>query len=297
MRILFATDGSSHAAAAQRFLRALPWEAGTAIRVLSVVPRSYPFMAPSVEPAMASWEAMEPLMEEEAELAWDATRLAERELQADGLEVSTAVRSGDPAHEILRELEEWGADLLALGSRGLTGLDRLLLGSVARNVARHASRPVLVARAPGHGLRQAVLATDGSPHSAEAARFAAALPQSPELHWTALHVVRPAVLRSLLPEYRERHGDRATEIGRLQRAEAEQLAEGAAAILRGAGRDGSPAIRDGDPVAEIVECAREHQADLIVAGARGVSPIQALLVGSVADRLLREAHCSVLLVR
>jgi nucleotide-binding universal stress UspA family protein len=52
----------------------------------------------------------------------------------------------------------------------------------------------------------------------------------------------------------------------------------------------------GDPATEILRVAEERNADLVVAGARGVSLIERLLVGSVADRLLKEAPCSVLIV-
>jgi nucleotide-binding universal stress UspA family protein len=52
----------------------------------------------------------------------------------------------------------------------------------------------------------------------------------------------------------------------------------------------------GDPADEILRLAEEREADLIVAGARGVSFLERLLVGSVADRLLKYADCSVLIV-
>lgn len=297
MRILFATDGSDAAGAARRFLDALRLPEGSAVRAVAVIPLLYPAMAPSVEPTVGSWVAMEPLLEAEEGMMRDALAQAEQGLARPGLEVSTHLRRGDPAHAILQEAEEWGAELVVVGSRGLSGLDSLLLGSVARNVAKHCPRPVLVARAPGHAFHSAILATDGSAHAGDAARFAARLPLPEQAEWTALHVVRPPRLHSLLPERRGDHGDVATEIDQRQRAEAEAVVQRAAAELNAAGATVRTAVRDGDPAAEIVKCAQEHHADLIVAGSRGVSPIEALLVGSVADRLLKEAHCSVLLVR
>jgi nucleotide-binding universal stress UspA family protein len=56
------------------------------------------------------------------------------------------------------------------------------------------------------------------------------------------------------------------------------------------------AVREGDPASEIQAAAVEMGADLIVAGARGASLIRGLVVGSVADRLLRSREASVLLV-
>ena len=69
-------------------------------------------------------------------------------LGASGIEGVAHVRSGDAAHEIISAASEWGVDLIVTGSRGLGGLERLLLGSVARNVVLHARCSVLVVRRP-----------------------------------------------------------------------------------------------------------------------------------------------------
>lgn len=72
-------------------------------------------------------------------------------LRAAGLEVTGKVTSGDPAHEILRAAGEVDADLIVMGTHGRTGLTRLLLGSVARNVILHTHASVLVMRRPWLG--------------------------------------------------------------------------------------------------------------------------------------------------
>jgi nucleotide-binding universal stress UspA family protein len=58
------------------------------------------------------------------------------------------VRNGDAAGEIVAVAERRGADLIVLGSRGRTGLRRLLLGSVARNVVSGSTASVLIVRDP-----------------------------------------------------------------------------------------------------------------------------------------------------
>ena len=63
-----------------------------------------------------------------------------------GIPTTPHVRSGDPASEILDAAQERGADLIVTGSRGLGGLESLLLGSVARNVLTHARCSVLIVR-------------------------------------------------------------------------------------------------------------------------------------------------------
>jgi nucleotide-binding universal stress UspA family protein len=62
-----------------------------------------------------------------------------------------AVREGDPRSVIVDEAEEWGADMIVLGSHGYTGLKRLLLGSVAQSVAAHAHCSVEIVRRKAAG--------------------------------------------------------------------------------------------------------------------------------------------------
>jgi nucleotide-binding universal stress UspA family protein len=63
-----------------------------------------------------------------------------------GIPATAHVRTGDVAHEILDAASDHGADLVITGSRGLGALDRLLLGSVARNVLTHFDGSVLIMR-------------------------------------------------------------------------------------------------------------------------------------------------------
>lgn len=58
--------------------------------------------------------------------------------------VTPRVRTGDPAHEIVAEAREWGADLIVMGTHGRRGLGRMFLGSVAETVVRHAPCAALV---------------------------------------------------------------------------------------------------------------------------------------------------------
>ena len=79
--------------------------------------------------------------------ATSAEAMAAR-LSAIGIPATGHVRNGDVAHEILHAARDAGADLVITGSRGLGALDRLLLGSVARNVLTHFDGSVLVMREP-----------------------------------------------------------------------------------------------------------------------------------------------------
>ena len=147
-RIVLSEDGSEAAAVARRTLAARPF-AGRPVRVVSVAHVPAPWHAAAspmaTEPALKVWdEALRVQREEHEQLATAAAN----ELADAGTQVETDVRVGDPAGEIVAAASEWNADLVAIGTHGRTGLKRLLLGSVARNVLQHAPCSVLVARTP-----------------------------------------------------------------------------------------------------------------------------------------------------
>lgn len=66
----------------------------------------------------------------------------------DSLPVEHLLGEGEPAEEIVRLARELPCDLIVMGTHGRTGLDRLLLGSVAEQVVRHAPCPVLTVKPP-----------------------------------------------------------------------------------------------------------------------------------------------------
>jgi nucleotide-binding universal stress UspA family protein len=297
VKILIATDGAPDAAAALESLAALPLPPGSAVHVVSVVTDPRVPVGPFGEPPFASWEALEELHEAERRAAAEAVEEAAARLAREGVAVTSAVRVGGAAHEILQAAAESGAELVVLGGNELTAVEEFFLGSVARNVAKHADRPVLIARAPRHGLKRVVLAVDGSEHAARATAFVARLPLPPETEVQAVHVVRPyRPHRSLLAREGDRHAETVEELRRQYYEAAAELVEGARSELEAAGKRAAAAIGEGDPTREILGFAAAGEADLIVAGARGVSVIQGLLVGNVADRLLKSAPGSVLLV-
>jgi nucleotide-binding universal stress UspA family protein len=77
----------------------------------------------------------------------DATLKSAAEMaKADGVDVETYARQGDPADAILDVAEEQGADLIIVGNKGMTGAKRFLLGSVPNKVSHHAPCSVLIIR-------------------------------------------------------------------------------------------------------------------------------------------------------
>ena len=80
------------------------------------------------------------------EVAEGVLARAARELEAEGVEVETHAREGDPADVIIQVAEELGAELIVVGSRGLTGLERFMLGSVSSKLSHHAPISLMVVR-------------------------------------------------------------------------------------------------------------------------------------------------------
>ena len=80
-----------------------------------------------------------------------------KELQSDGLfRIKTVVRTGSPYEEILKVAEEEQADMMILGSNDKSALDRLLTGSVGKDVEKRACVPVVVAKTGGFSVKDAV---------------------------------------------------------------------------------------------------------------------------------------------
>jgi nucleotide-binding universal stress UspA family protein len=145
-RVVLATDGSPSAKAAERVLTTWPIFAGLPIHVLSVVDTVRPWTT-DLLPTMSglvldaySADVREAVKHER--IASDsAARLRDGNRVADW-----EVRAGDAAAEVITVVEDQRAELVVLGSRGHTGVTRLLLGSVARNVLSGSTSSVLIVR-------------------------------------------------------------------------------------------------------------------------------------------------------
>jgi nucleotide-binding universal stress UspA family protein len=283
-RILLATEGSEGADQAIRFLGGLGLPSSTTVQVTCVVDQFIESLLEEVKPPTGRDFAHRVV--EEA-----VTRLA-----ADGLQACYQIRRGDSAHQVILAADAFDADLIVVGSRGLTGLASFVLGSVARDVAQHSTRSVLVVRGSEGAPSEVVLALDDSNQAARGLELAGWLPRAAAV--TAVNVVRPAhPLLGLAAIQDAGLFDRLHQAEERSRAAGEKLVAEAAARLQAAGKQTRTEVRHGDPASEILTVCEERKAGLLIAGARGRSPLNALVLGSVADRLLRAAPCSLLLAR
>lgn len=147
-RVLLAVDGSKCSDTVTRFLVELPLLRRCEVIVMTAL-QSH-LMAWMKTPTLAFQTNQELLARlqttEEAE-ARKITAKAEKQFQTKGYKTASVVIRGGAGESILAAAKEYKPDIIALGSRGLSGIESLLLGSVAERVARYADGSVLVGRA------------------------------------------------------------------------------------------------------------------------------------------------------
>lgn len=226
--------------------------------------------------------------EAEAKLEVLADRVRSRDIP-----VSTRIEVGYPDEVIVEVSARIGAAIIVVGTKGLTGLKRLLLGSVAEKVARTSHTNVLVARGEARRFARILVATDFSPASERALQVASAL-AAPTARIDVLHSWQyPAGL----------HGVRTAEPteGPLADIRDQIVARvdklGAALVerYRSATRE-VHFVREFGSAREVIHDRLEAEPyDLVATGTHGYRGVRRFLLGSVAEATLRHAPCSVLI--
>lgn len=143
MKILLAIDGSEHSARTVEAIGSHTWPSGSLVRVLSVVDQ---VVTATPEVAIFSGEAIEAERQQLEQIADELTTRFANWLCSAGLTAEKRVRAGDPKSMIIDEAQEWGADLIVVGSHGHTGFKQWLLGSVAQSIVSKAPCSVYVVR-------------------------------------------------------------------------------------------------------------------------------------------------------
>jgi nucleotide-binding universal stress UspA family protein len=289
MRIMLATDGSKAAQAATAYLKELPLPPSTTLRITAVV------TLPALAIEAASVRDFERAALDEARRLVEATRAT---LAPRGYPIETDVAVGDPRVEIVRQAEEWGADLIVLGARGLGMFKRLLLGSVSLAIARQARCSVLVVKGRPRKFGSVLVAMDGSEESFQAVRFlhSLALPRQSKVRLLSVverlryPTTAPGALRGqLLQMLKELEAERRGELDKVLERAAAQFDDKITRVTR--------YTPTGNPADEILTTANAFDTGLVVVGARGLGGAARLLLGSVSEKVLCHARCPVLIAR
>jgi nucleotide-binding universal stress UspA family protein len=301
MKILIGYDGTKGADLALDDLRraGLPREAE--VLVVSVTEPSFVLSGPgSLEMIIARDSIVG--MEKARTLAEKAVRRIRSDFPGWGVE--EAVVSGSPSGALIVKADEWGADLLVVGSHGHTTLGRFFLGSVSQTIVTPARCSVRVARIhpdkqrtdPGSPAR-IIIGVDSSP-GAEAAVRAVASRQWPE--GSEARVVNGLWIIPPVSEEEEMHEHiamQAAEWVAREKPVAEEIVESAVEQLKTSGLTTTAIIKVEEPKRLLLSEAERWNADCIFVGARGLSRIKRVLLGSISMAVVTRAHCSVEVVR
>jgi nucleotide-binding universal stress UspA family protein len=226
--------------------------------------------------------------------AADAAAADGPDLQALSL-VQEQIESAHPADAILSYADDHAVDLIVMGTHGRRGVDRMLFGSVTEAVVRRASCPTLTVRAdadgpPAQTVRRVLTPIDFSDASGVAIDHAKEIALTYGAEIDLLHVVEE-------PSYPSAYG---AGVGPFPTREVLDRVEAQLATM--AEHDiGYEHVmveaRTGHPPSTILDYAEETGADLIVLATHGRTGLDRMLLGSVAERVLRQSPVPVFIVK
>lgn len=161
-RVLLVTDGSPHSQRALEYLERMPLPEGTELTAIHILPplpspaliaRTWPAGSEVMAP-LPSYETEQMIARQAEEEERQGRELLDRtvkHLEKAGIHATPVLLRGDGATEILDYVQAHQIDLIVAGSRGLSQMKRLLLGSLSRKLVHYASCSVLIVKGGGHG--------------------------------------------------------------------------------------------------------------------------------------------------
>jgi nucleotide-binding universal stress UspA family protein len=198
----------------------------------------------------------------------------------------TMVCDGYPGSMIHEISQQMGSDLIVLGTHGAQGTEKMLLGSVAEEIFRSATCPVMTVgpnvKATASSFNSILLATDLSVHSLRAAQHAVSWALESRAQLALLHVINdtPRKLTSVLEQ-------------RIALLELRSLLSNEAMFWC----DPITEVAFGHPEEEILKAAERLGTDLIVMAVKRASALATHIPGSLASKIVRKAQCPVLTIR
>jgi nucleotide-binding universal stress UspA family protein len=142
IRLIVGVDGSEYSEAAVSTISDRHWAHGTEVRIVHGAAAVPPAASPEMLMQISEWIASE------NERVNEVIGNSNRKLEKAGLRVSTLVKGTDARYLLTKEAEDWDADCIFLGARGMGALERFMLGSVSSSVAARAHCSVEVVSLP-----------------------------------------------------------------------------------------------------------------------------------------------------
>lgn len=211
-------------------------------------------------------------------------------------DVIPIVRFGKPFLEIIQIVKEKKVDLLAIGTHGRAGMDRVILGSVAERIVRKAGCPVMVIRGRKYvGFKRIIVPIDFSDCSRKALEYAIATAKAHNSKLTILHVYEESFIEPYVnaANSEEEAGEIMKEIEFVNEIKYDEFLK----TVDLSGVEYEKLLKKGVPETDIVEIAMEQQANLIVMGTHGRSGIKHILIGSTSEEVVRAVHCDIIIVK
>lgn len=278
-KVLLAIDGSETSMHALReFIRFSKTEK-LSITVVSVIP-------PYEGDLAATWtNNIITSMKKQCDISLsEALKIAQKE----GVTIEAVCAEG-AIHEKIVDLADMGNyDLLVMGKKGMSLVERAFVGSVTSRVIGYSRQDVLVIPDGAEiGGKNLLVATDGSAYSEAAARRAIEIAKQYHSEIKVLSVVDVTIEFTL----------RAQEVYEDLIAKAKGFTNSIKEKALSAGVKAEALVRDGEVYKVIIDVAKEYPTDMIVMGSLGRTGIKRLLMGSTAERVLGHASFPVLIVK
>jgi nucleotide-binding universal stress UspA family protein len=272
MNVLVPLDGSSLAEGILRHIPPLLMARKAKLLLLQVLPRG------SSE------------QDEAAALRYLAD--ATKEVAASGEEPEAILRIGDPADQILSVADDYKADQIVMATHGRSGVARIIRGSVAERVLRNATVPVYLASPKGlsgksnESFSRVLIPLDGSKLAASIMPLVLPMVSDSQAEVVLLHVSVPGK-ESVhpVPEVAKKRAQ----------AKAETALADVQDSLKAAGVTAHVFGTYGDPAEELLAAIERQEADLLAMTSHGREGLSRWRFGSVAEKVLREARCPLLI--
>ena len=236
-------------------------------------------------PTADVWPALPDVEQRDAEKSM-AQLEQSKDLQS--LPHEVVMQTGETWDVLSRLVSDQNIDLIVMGTHGSGGIDKLMLGSTAEKVVRHATCPVLTVGPRVRWLSlerfgNILYATDFSSGSLRALNYALSLAEEDRAELTMLHVIENNPMSDAeLIEWKRRDGERLSQL-----------------VPRDVDLPSHPEmeVEVGDPAEEVVRLADARNADLIVMGSHPSGAVSTHLPWTTLHHVLQHAHCPVLTVR
>jgi nucleotide-binding universal stress UspA family protein len=265
-RVLLTTDGSEYGSGAEREAISMAKRCTSKLYAMTIIETNVEFSA--LAPDVVEKE------EVKVRKGLDAVKARAEEA---GVVCETIVHEGDTPYKfIVDEADKRDAGMIVMGRRGRSAAEKIAMGSVTARVIGHTNRMILVVpRAANVECKKILLATDGSEHSETAAVEAVNMAKNCGVTLMVMSVAgndsEKAEAEANIDKVRDLAGQLKVEV------------------------DGI--VATGKPGDAIVATAVERAADLVIMGSHGRSGLSRLLLGSVAEGVVNNTECAVLIAK